>query len=56
MNYVVCHTKHTKAFDGKEGTDWGHSHQEFDVKVGGTIGFVHIDRFLEQLPLPQLKV
>jgi len=39
FNYVVCHTKHTTAFDGVEGTDWGHSHQEFDVKVGGTIGY-----------------
>jgi len=39
LNYVVCHTKHKAAFDGQQGKDWGHSHQEFDIKVGGTIGY-----------------
>ncbi|RDB14950.1 hypothetical protein Hypma_016151 [Hypsizygus marmoreus] len=39
LNYVVCHTKHKTAFDGTQGTDWGHSHQEFDIKVGGTVGY-----------------
>lgn len=39
FNYVICHTKHKTAFDGKQGTDWGHSHQEFDIKVGGTVGY-----------------
>jgi hypothetical protein len=40
FNYVACHTKHKTAFDGVRGKDWGHSHQEFDIKVGGTIGSV----------------
>ncbi|RDB14947.1 hypothetical protein Hypma_016157 [Hypsizygus marmoreus] len=39
FNYVICHTKHTTAFDGAKGTDWGHSHQEFDIKIGGTVGY-----------------
>ncbi|RDB14946.1 hypothetical protein Hypma_016156 [Hypsizygus marmoreus] len=39
LNYVICHTKHTTAFDGVSGKDWGHSHQEFDVKIGGTVGY-----------------
>ncbi|KAF8079373.1 hypothetical protein FPV67DRAFT_115230 [Lyophyllum atratum] len=39
FNYIMCHTKHTTAFDGKQGVDWGHTHQEFDIKIGGTIGY-----------------
>lgn len=39
FNYVICHTKHDKKFDGKEGPDWSHQHREFDVQVGGTIGY-----------------
>ncbi|PFH46858.1 hypothetical protein AMATHDRAFT_68961 [Amanita thiersii Skay4041] len=39
LNYVVCHTKHTYKWDGQRGKDWDHSHQEFDVKIGGTIGY-----------------
>ncbi|KAJ6598599.1 hypothetical protein B0H10DRAFT_2085579 [Mycena sp. CBHHK59/15] len=38
-NYVICHTDHTAKWDGVEGKDWYHSHQEFDIKVGGTIGY-----------------
>jgi len=38
-NFVMCHTKHTKNFAGTEGKDWYHDHREFDIKVGGTIGF-----------------
>lgn len=43
FNYVVCHTQHTTAFDGKENTDWFHTHQEVDVHIGGTIGSVPFD-------------
>ncbi|KAF4571192.1 hypothetical protein EYR36_008521 [Pleurotus pulmonarius] len=39
FNWVVCHTKHETKFDGEKGKDWDHRHQEFDVKLGGTIGF-----------------
>ncbi|KAJ7903238.1 hypothetical protein B0H13DRAFT_2335194 [Mycena leptocephala] len=35
-NYVVCHTAHTAKWDGVEGTDWYHQHQEFDIQVGGS--------------------
>ncbi|KAL0948797.1 hypothetical protein HGRIS_008927 [Hohenbuehelia grisea] len=38
-NWIICHTKHTTKFDGKRGTDWDHRHQEFDVKIGGTVGY-----------------
>ncbi|KAL0955224.1 hypothetical protein HGRIS_004126 [Hohenbuehelia grisea] len=39
FNWIVCHTKHTYKFDGQRGVDWDHRHQEFDIKVGGTIGY-----------------
>jgi len=39
FNWIVCHTQHTTKFDGKRGVDWDHRHQEFDVKIGGTVGY-----------------
>ncbi|RDB15046.1 hypothetical protein Hypma_005457 [Hypsizygus marmoreus] len=39
FNYVVCHSKHTYSFAGRRGVDWGHYHEEFDIKVGGTRGY-----------------
>ncbi|KAF4600354.1 hypothetical protein AB1N83_006360 [Pleurotus pulmonarius] len=39
FNWIVCHTKHDYKWDGKQGTDWAHKHQEFDIKIGGTIGY-----------------
>lgn len=38
FNYVMCHTKHDTKFDGVEGQDWKHTHKEFDIQIGGTIG------------------
>ncbi|KAJ2918935.1 hypothetical protein MD484_g1495, partial [Candolleomyces efflorescens] len=38
-NWVICHTKHTKKFDGKQGKDWFHRHEEFKVSFGKTIGY-----------------
>lgn len=38
LNYVICHTKHEYNWDGVQGQDWSHSHQEFDIQIGGTIG------------------
>ncbi|KIK00185.1 hypothetical protein K443DRAFT_100857 [Laccaria amethystina LaAM-08-1] len=38
FNWVICHTDHTTAFDGTQGTDWGHTHQELDISFG-TIGY-----------------
>ncbi|KAF8896150.1 hypothetical protein BD779DRAFT_1667991 [Infundibulicybe gibba] len=38
-NFVICHTKHIHKWDGAFGPDWGHWHREFDIKVGGTIGY-----------------
>ncbi|KAF9494464.1 hypothetical protein BDN71DRAFT_1393079 [Pleurotus eryngii] len=39
FNWIVCHTKHDYKWDGKRGVDWAHKHQEFDIKIGGTIGY-----------------
>ncbi|KAF8070714.1 hypothetical protein FPV67DRAFT_1038537 [Lyophyllum atratum] len=39
FNWVVCHTKHRTKWKGTKGVDWGHDHKEFDVKIGGTIGY-----------------
>jgi hypothetical protein len=37
-NYVICHTDHKAFFDGEQDKDWAHSHQEYDIQIGGTIG------------------
>ncbi|KIK00189.1 hypothetical protein K443DRAFT_615903 [Laccaria amethystina LaAM-08-1] len=34
FNWVICHTDHTTAFDGVQGTDWGHSHHELGLNFG----------------------
>ncbi|KAG6902767.1 hypothetical protein C0995_011915 [Termitomyces sp. Mi166 len=39
FNWIACHTKHRTKFTGVKGKDWGHDHHEFDIKVGGTIGY-----------------
>ncbi|KAF9496840.1 hypothetical protein BDN71DRAFT_690673 [Pleurotus eryngii] len=39
FNWILCHTKHDYKWDGQRGVDWDHRHQEFDVKIGGTIGY-----------------
>jgi hypothetical protein len=36
FNWVICHTDHTTAFDGTQGTDWGHSHHELGLIFGST--------------------
>ncbi|KAK0542351.1 hypothetical protein OC845_006662, partial [Tilletia horrida] len=38
-NIVVIHTGHDYTWDGVQGSDWGHSHYELDVQIGGTIGY-----------------
>jgi len=38
FNFVLCHTKHKTDFKGKQGVDWGHTHQELSVSFGKTIG------------------
>ncbi|KAJ3555187.1 hypothetical protein NP233_g12266 [Leucocoprinus birnbaumii] len=39
FNWVVVHPDHETDFDGVRDQDWGHQHQEFDIKIGGTIGY-----------------
>ncbi|KAF5346529.1 hypothetical protein D9756_010024 [Leucocoprinus leucothites] len=39
FNWVVCHVKHQTDFSGEKGKDWGHQHQEFDLQIGGTVGY-----------------
>ncbi|KAJ3524035.1 hypothetical protein NMY22_g11178 [Coprinellus aureogranulatus] len=38
-NWVICHTKHNTKFDGKQGKDWFHRHEEFPVSFHKTIGY-----------------
>ncbi|KAJ3508157.1 hypothetical protein NLJ89_g5906 [Agrocybe chaxingu] len=38
-NWVCCHTAHSYRWDGQEGVDWAHDHEEFDIVIGGTIGY-----------------
>ncbi|KAJ3511734.1 hypothetical protein NMY22_g15557 [Coprinellus aureogranulatus] len=38
-NWVICHTDHSTHFDGEQGKDWDHFHREYDIKIGGTIGY-----------------
>ena len=38
FNWVICHSPYSTAFDGVEGTDWGHSHHELGISLGRTIG------------------
>jgi len=39
FTYFICCSKHTTAFTGKQGVDWGHSHEEFKVHFGKTVGY-----------------
>ncbi|KAF5352864.1 hypothetical protein D9756_006328 [Leucocoprinus leucothites] len=39
FNWAICHVKHDEHFDGDRGKDWGHSHHEVDIQIGGTIGY-----------------
>ncbi|TEB12651.1 hypothetical protein FA13DRAFT_1652609, partial [Coprinellus micaceus] len=39
FNWVICHVAHRTEFDGNKDEHWGHRHQEFDVKIGGNIGY-----------------
>ena len=38
FNWVICHSPYSTAFDGVEGTDWGHTHHELGISLGRTIG------------------
>ncbi|KAF8200172.1 ectomycorrhiza-regulated small secreted protein [Pholiota molesta] len=38
-NFVICHTDHKTDFKGKQGKDWGHSHQELPVSFHKTVGY-----------------
>ena len=38
FNWVICHTSYSVAFDGVEGTDWGHYHHELGISFFRTIG------------------
>ena len=37
---MICHVKHRINFAGTQGIDWMHDHEELDIKVGGTVGYV----------------
>jgi hypothetical protein len=38
-NVVMCHPKHVAKWQSVQGKDWGQDHVEFDIKLGGTIGY-----------------
>lgn len=38
-NYVICHTDHSAKFNGEQGKDWDHLHKEYDISIGGTVGY-----------------
>ena len=42
FNWVICHSPYSVAFDGVEGTDYGHYHYELKISFGRTIGSVHL--------------
>ena len=42
FNWVICHSPYSVAFDGVEGTDWGHTHHELSISFGRTIGSVFL--------------
>ena len=44
---MICHVKHDKRFDGTQGNEWGHTHREVDIKIGGTIGYALVVRVIE---------
>ncbi|CAA7270501.1 unnamed protein product [Cyclocybe aegerita] len=39
FNWVCCHTAHSYNWDGTKGVEWAHFHEEFDLQIGGTIGY-----------------
>jgi hypothetical protein len=40
LNWVVCDSPYSVAFDGVEGTDWGHTHHKLPISFYRTIGSV----------------
>jgi hypothetical protein len=40
FNWVICHSPYSVAFNGVEGTDWGHIHYELNISFNITIGSV----------------
>jgi hypothetical protein len=45
LNWVICHSPYSIAFDGVEGQDWGHTHHELGISLYRTIGLVHLHFF-----------
>ena len=40
LNWVICHSPYSVAFDGVEGKDYGHFHHELKISFLRTIGSV----------------
>ena len=38
FNWIICHTAHTKSFNGKYPDDYGQGHGDFDLSIGGVVG------------------
>jgi hypothetical protein len=43
MNWVICHSSYSIAFDGVDGTDYGYTHHELKMSFGRTIGSVLLE-------------
>jgi hypothetical protein len=43
LNWVICHSPYSIAFDGVDGTDYGYTHHELKVAFGRTIGSVLLE-------------
>jgi hypothetical protein len=43
MNWVICHSPYSIAFDGVDGTDYGYTHHELKISFGRTIGSVLLE-------------
>jgi hypothetical protein len=40
LNWVICHSPYSFAFDGVEGQDWARAHHELDISFYREIGLV----------------
>jgi len=39
FNWIIVHTAHTKSFNGNYPNDWGYGHGDFDLSIGGVVGY-----------------
>lgn len=42
-NWICVHTAHSKSFEGVAGEDYGQGHGDFDIKLGGVVGYAPLN-------------